>query len=324
MRYSKPHLTIQQQVNLLLNRGLIGDPVKIADCLESAGYYRLSAYWHPFRRQGASGTLLEDLYQGTTLEQIWSLYRFDRKLRFCLLDAIERIEVALRAQLAYYHTQNNSPFHYATPSYFQKWTNYTIELTRLHERAQKSKNTIDYVAHFFQKYGSSHTALPLWMAMGIFDFGFLVRFYQHSDYSIKKAIATKWETPEKALSSWLKILQCLRNDCAHHARLWNRCFTAIPLIPRLRPNPFWHYIYSDKANKWVNSHGSNAKFSPFSQKANTIFPLIFICSHLLKTIAPSSDWHNRIEKLITQFELAGFPASGLGLPAHWKQHPLWK
>jgi len=49
MRFEKPPLTIEQQVELLLSRGMIGDAACIAHRLAMANYYRLSGYWHPFR-----------------------------------------------------------------------------------------------------------------------------------------------------------------------------------------------------------------------------------------------------------------------------------
>jgi abortive infection bacteriophage resistance protein len=51
MRYNKPFLGIDQQIVLLQERGMgITDPARAADYLKRIGYYRLSAYWYPFRR----------------------------------------------------------------------------------------------------------------------------------------------------------------------------------------------------------------------------------------------------------------------------------
>ena len=48
--YTKPFLTIDQQLDLIASRGLdIGDRDYAADCLKNIGYYRLSGYWYPLR-----------------------------------------------------------------------------------------------------------------------------------------------------------------------------------------------------------------------------------------------------------------------------------
>lgn len=51
MKYSKPHVTLDQQLQLLADRGLDIDDweLKKAD-LTAIGYYRLTAYLYPFRR----------------------------------------------------------------------------------------------------------------------------------------------------------------------------------------------------------------------------------------------------------------------------------
>ena len=49
-RYTKPFLHITDQLALLQQRGMIIDhPDDAADSLRHIGYYRLSAYWYPFR-----------------------------------------------------------------------------------------------------------------------------------------------------------------------------------------------------------------------------------------------------------------------------------
>ena len=84
MNYPKPALTFADQASLLTGRGLVGNPVEIADKLASVSYYRLSAYWYPFRLPDDS------LRPGTAIETVWRRYTFDRQLRLLVLDAIER------------------------------------------------------------------------------------------------------------------------------------------------------------------------------------------------------------------------------------------
>ncbi len=54
--YAKTALTFAQQLDRLEQRGLgIGDRARAMATLERVSYYRLSAYWHPFRK--AAGRL---------------------------------------------------------------------------------------------------------------------------------------------------------------------------------------------------------------------------------------------------------------------------
>ena len=117
--YNKPYRTVAEQVSLLISRGLeIPNVSSATACLERIGYYRLSGYWYPFRRSHIStnpvtGQLLlhpttgrryvvveDDFRPGTTFQSVMDLYVFDKRLRLIFLDAIERVEVALRVDIA--------------------------------------------------------------------------------------------------------------------------------------------------------------------------------------------------------------------------------
>lgn len=103
--YTKPWLSFEQQADLLINkRGLVADRDNLIKHLADIGYYRLSGYWYILKRQpkvDKDGTQDERFIEGTSFDQIWRLYIFDRRFRLVVLDAIERVEVYFRTQLAY-------------------------------------------------------------------------------------------------------------------------------------------------------------------------------------------------------------------------------
>jgi abortive infection bacteriophage resistance protein len=93
--YSKPALTIKTQLQLLRRRGMvIADEQFAITVLESCNFYRFGGYaiafWlTPHRPQQ---------YQpGTTFEDVVNIINFDRALRMLTMDAIERLEVAVRS-----------------------------------------------------------------------------------------------------------------------------------------------------------------------------------------------------------------------------------
>lgn len=97
MGFDKPFQTIQQQVEILSNRGLITDD-GAEHYLKHLNYYRLSGYWLPFQIDTK-----EHLFKpNTNFSDVLNLYIFDREFRLLLLDAIERIEVSVRTHWAYY------------------------------------------------------------------------------------------------------------------------------------------------------------------------------------------------------------------------------
>lgn len=327
MEYLKPHLSIPEQAELLIERGLEADASLLEKRLSDVGYYRFSAYLHPFRVRDCSGIIGNEFIPGTTLEKVWAHYLFDRRLRFLMLDAIERIEVALRSRIAHLHTEGQSPFAYAQPTYFPHWKGYINCLDRVHIQRDRLGNVkqcgVDFIDHFFNKYGDKHDYLPLWMAVGVMDFGMVVYFYTHSRKKMQNRISTQWGVDAKTLYTWLTSLRVLRNDCAHHARIWNKTFLS---VPRMNNTPFlpWDYVYSEKAHKWVKPTGALTGAVSMMHTQSTIAPLIFICRHLLKHVAPSSRWHIRMQDFLHDSQRLGIPLHKMGLPENWECHPLWK
>lgn len=96
MKYTKKACTIDEHLEILINRGLtIDDTDRAKRYLESVSYYRLSGYmFHLQDKRNAS-----IFYEGTTFNDIINLYTFDKKLRCIFLEYLERIEVCLRTRI---------------------------------------------------------------------------------------------------------------------------------------------------------------------------------------------------------------------------------
>ncbi len=95
--FTKKAASLDEQINLLKSRGLsIKDEAQAKFYLKNIGYYRLSAYELPFQRGDHSETHHQFL-PDTTFEQVLELYTFDRKLRLLVMDALERIEIAIKS-----------------------------------------------------------------------------------------------------------------------------------------------------------------------------------------------------------------------------------
>jgi abortive infection bacteriophage resistance protein len=297
MKFTKPPLTLEQQADLLLSRGMVGDRHLMVSRLRVVNYYRLSAYWYPFRNPD------DTLKPGTTFDDIWQRYVFDRRLRLLAMDAIERIEVALRTQLAYHHAHHHStPFAYASDS--TALPNLSADqrarfLEQIQEETQHSKET--FVNHFRNKYGADHTYLPVWMACEIMTFGCLLTFYRGSHHTIQRAIGAVVGVHDVVLSSWLLALNTIRNICAHHGRLWNRELGVKPKLPEPRRNPQWH--------------------APVVVGNDRIFGILTICKHCLDRIAPQSHWGDRVRELLEEFPK--IPRLNMGIPNNWQACPIW-
>lgn len=287
MEYQKPPLTYNEQLDLLISRGLkVENKVEALRCFKNISYYRLSAYFLPFKQS-------EQFRNETSFKDIIDLYTFDRKLRLLILDAIEPIEVALRTQIIYHLSHKYGAFCYLEQANFSQRFKHIQWLQNLNESIEDSKEI--FINHYKAKYTSS-THLPLWMAIETVSFGNLSYFFRGLKGEDKQVIANIYNITDIVLTSWLHALVCLRNLCAHHARLWNRVLTVKPTLPQ--KSSIWHGI-----------------------KNSSIYSLLVVMKHLLNEINPDSTWSSRLQMLLENYSQV--PLAAMGFPKNWLTKMPW-
>src|SRR5690625_4885534 len=107
MGYTRPWKCFPEQLEMLKSRGMVVTHEAAAlDYLQRVGYYRLSAYWYPFRkfevvqddRTGKLATKAVDEFQpGTQFVDAVHLYLFDKQLRLYLGARLELVH-SLRSE----------------------------------------------------------------------------------------------------------------------------------------------------------------------------------------------------------------------------------
>lgn len=297
MKYKKPPLTFEQQADLLILRGLQADKALLIKRLQAVNYYRLSAYLYPFRQKTS-----DQFRDNATLDMVWRHYTFDRQLRIMVIDAIERIEVAVRTQLVYHFVHRHSAFGYLDrtflpklrPDRYQKW------IDDMKDEVNRGRET--FIEHFQTKYGDCHDLPPLWMMCEVMSFGKMLTLFNGVDDSIRRVIAREYGVEDKILQSWLGALNVIRNVCAHHGRLWNRELGFKPVIPRGRKYPKWH--------------------NPVTVPNDRIFAILTILKYLMVNVAPTSQWDCRFRDLLRRYP--EIRLSAMGFPEKWESYAIWR
>lgn len=170
MEFTKPALSVEEQLELLIQRGLhVPDKSRAFHYLRYIGYYRFSGYTHPLQSKTGED---HEFKPGVEFEDALKLYIFDRKLRLHVLDAIERIEVAIRAQYSLIMSSKYGAHWYLAPSSFKDGFDHS-EFIRLIE--DQIGNDSDrpgrrdvFIDHYFKKY--THPKLP--------QAGWYLKFYR--------------------------------------------------------------------------------------------------------------------------------------------------
>lgn len=94
MDYIKPSLTWPEHLAVLEQQGLLLPPLP-THYLSLVSFHRLSPYFGVHYQPKEQYFLV-----GTTFNQVWQLYEFNRELRLLVSDAIERIEIICIVALA--------------------------------------------------------------------------------------------------------------------------------------------------------------------------------------------------------------------------------
>ncbi len=298
MQYVKQALTLEAQADRLLQRGLVADRRILVARLREVNYYRLSAYWHPYRLKDS-----EQFAPGTTLDTVWQSYTFDRRLRFLAMDAIERIEVSVRTRMVNVFTLATGPFGYLDGNLLSGISEYEHRkfIETIVRETESSKES--FVQHYRKKY-SKDEPLPMWMACELMSFGTMLTMYKGLDKHTQKQIAEGYGLEPKVLDSWLRTLNYVRNICAHHSRLWNRELAIRPFVPRADRQPQWHVPVD------------------VMKSQHRTFSVFTLLKYMLDIVAPQSAWQDRLADLFAQYPY--IPKRWMGFPDNWRDCPIWQ
>lgn len=326
--HGKPWKSLDDQLVVLKQRGLIvTDDNKAKNYLQRIGYYRFSGYAYPFRqRSGLCCTLstnkntqtkdekkpfylvYDDFVSGVSFEHITDLYVFDKNLRILAMDALERIEIAIRSQIAY-QLGEQDPLAYLNPSMLHEtFTDFGVRegISKHHEWITKQARLVSQSKEDFIKHHRENELLPapIWVACELWDFGAMSHLFGGMKEADQDAISGMYGiTNGRTFATWLRALNYLRNVCAHHCRLWNRNMVDTAALP--------------PANSitWVSYFDQNP------QTKTRVFQSLCICAHLMKTINPKSTWVDRVTKhLKTIPDLSSFNLGlvNMGATADWE------
>ena len=323
-RYDRPWKSFEEQLELLRSRGMrIEDDASALTWLRRVGYYRLSAYWYPFRvfrhvQDAETGSIrtqrTDEFVQDTSFSDAVELYVFDRRLRVLLSDALERIEVSLRVELAYRLGKSDTFAHLHAGAFHPTFrdrrfggdgeTAFDAWQRRYGGLVARSKE--DFVKHYHERHGPD---LPIWVAIEVWDFGAVSQLLAMTRVPDQEAIAKRFGIADwKAFSSWVRALSYLRNLVAHHSRVWNRNMVSEPKMPSSHP-PDWC-----------------ADFAGQKDLLSKPFVYLEIVRHLVEVVCPGSQWPQRVAA-----HLAAFPAqtsqrkltvSAMGVPICWERRWL--
>jgi abortive infection bacteriophage resistance protein len=308
MRFEKTPTTIDEQVALLQERGMALPSEDLARrWLLTVGYYRLSAYWLPYEEPPEPGRTRSKRFRaGTTLNDIVDIYIFDRKLRLLVTEAIERIEIAVRARWTNRLALAHGAHAHMNPLLFQSGWAHARMVAALADRVAESREV--FVEHYKRKYTDPYMP-PLWVVTELMTFGELSKWVEATaDVQIRGAVARDIGLPtQETLTGTLQLLSYVRNVCAHHGRLWNR--RTVKRLPNIKR--FGHSL------EW-DDEATDAQ----RQLSNRMYNALTVLVLLMRHQASDTTFPDRLRELIAT--RSAEQRAAMGLPSDWTARPAWR
>ncbi len=215
----KQFKTLDEQIEIFKHKGMIiNDEKYVKEILLRENYFFLNGYRHLFMNQTSPKTFKK----GTTFEELYSLFMFDRSFRNILFKYILVIENNLKSITSY---QLSKKYGYRENDYL-KPKNFTTDpdkQPRLNDLLRKMKRQIKVngpqhsaTVHYSSNYGY----IPLWILVKVLSFGIVSEMFSVLKNEDQKEIAKIYGIEVEALKIYLPLLANYRNLCAHEDILY--------------------------------------------------------------------------------------------------------
>ena len=217
---AKVFKTIDEQVDILKSKGLlISDEIKAKEILLRENYFFLNAYRFVFLKEDGSRKFI----QGTTFEELYSLFKFDRQIRNILFKNILIIENNYKSMISYVLSKSYGykERDYLNPNNFD---NTKAKTRQINDLLRKLKRQIRInatqnraTAHYINNYGY----IPLWVSVKVLSFGIISEMFSILKNEDQEELSKLYHVKSSDLGCYLPILANYRNLCAHEDILFD-------------------------------------------------------------------------------------------------------
>ena len=174
------HLTFEEQIDLLIDRGMyVEDRKRAANILQDIGYYKLKDFTYPFASiSDTYDKKLKIRYSNISFNEVIFRYNQDKDFRLSLLHSIEDIEVSIKTQIAHTLSARYGAMGYLN---FSSWSNrevYNKKTIKLIEKQFKYtlRNSVKRVKKSeFEHYKIEGEFPTVWVMVDIISFGEVIK-----------------------------------------------------------------------------------------------------------------------------------------------------
>jgi len=210
---------LEEQIEILKNKGLVvKDEVFTKEVLLRENYFFLHGYRHPFTK-----SLDKEIFiKGTSFEELYSLFCFDRSLRNIFFKNILIIENNIKSIIAY---QMSKKYGYKEKDYLNKKNFNTAPernrqvtdlLSKMKRQVTVNAPYHSATSHYLNNYGY----IPMWVLVKVLSFGIVSELFSILKKEDQYDIVDLYDLEVIDFISYLQLLSNYRNLCAHEDILY--------------------------------------------------------------------------------------------------------
>lgn len=217
---AKTFKNLDEQIKILQGKGLIiSDENETKDILLRENYFFISGYRLLFMESMTKKLFLP----GTTFEELYAMFQFDRHIRNIVFKNLLIIENNIKSIMAY-NLSGKYGIHEDEYLNAKNFVNDRKRKKQIDDLLRKMKRQIringgqhQATLHYLQKYGY----VPLWIAVKVLSFGIVSELYQILKPEDQVSIAKDFHVDKEQLLVYFPILANFRNLCAHEDILFD-------------------------------------------------------------------------------------------------------
>ena len=210
----KEFKTLDEQIEILKERGLvINDVDKAKNLLLRENYFFINGYRHIFLKNSKSSEFIP----GTTFDELYALFQFDRSFRNVLFKNLLIVENNLKSILSY----GLSKKYGIREKDYLKMSNFSQDI----KKVRQVNDVLNKIKRQIKLNGRQHTAtlhylsnygyVPLWILVKLLSFGMINELYSILKPEDKLNIASYYNLDVETLGIYIALLSNYRNLCAH-------------------------------------------------------------------------------------------------------------
>ncbi len=247
--------TLDEQIELLKKKGLAINNIDHAkEVLFKENYFFLMGYRYLFMKDSRE----KKFNKGTTFDELYAVFLFDRHLRNIMFKNILIVENNIKSIMSY---QLSKKYGFKEKEYLNpdNFTKDQLREKQVYDVISKMKRQIrvngkqhSATQHYMYNYGY----IPMWILVKVLSFGLISELYSILKSEDKKNISAVYKIDEEEMIVYLNLLSNFRNICAHEDILYDH------RTQRMISDTIYHYkLDIPKNEEDIYAFGKNDLFA---------------------------------------------------------------